>query len=200
VALDKIALSERPGRQMVRIGSVQDLGSFRLPDNFRGRPAWFVQLWWLVQATLFNLSPQIFYGWRRWLLRLFGAKIGRGVLLRPSVEITYPWKVSIGDWSWIGDNVSLYSLGEIEISDNVVISQNSYLCTGSHDFMKPSFDIFAKKIVVESESWIAANVFVAPGVRIGRGAVVGACSTVLHDLPSKMVCHGNPARPMRPRL
>ena len=178
----------------------QDLRQFRLPENFRGRPAWVVQLWWFVQTTLFNLSPQVLYGWRRWLLRLFGATIGHGVLLRPSVEIIYPWKVSIGDWSWIGDNASLYSLGEIEIGDNVVISQNSYLCTGSHDLKKPSFDIYAEKIVVEAESWIAADVFVAPGVRIGHGAVVGARSTVLHDLPSMMVCYGNPARPVRPRL
>jgi putative colanic acid biosynthesis acetyltransferase WcaF len=179
---------------------VQNLECFRLPENFRGRPVWVVQLWWFVQATLFHLSPQVLYGWRRWLLRLFGATIGRGVLLRSSVEITYPWKVSIGDWSWIGDNVSLYSLGEIEIGDNVVISQNSYLCTGSHDATKPSFDIHAEKIVVEPESWIAADVFVAPGVRIKQGAVVGARSTVLHDLPSMMVCCGNPARPVRSRL
>jgi putative colanic acid biosynthesis acetyltransferase WcaF len=178
----------------------QDLRQFRLPENFRGRPAWVVQLWWFVQTTLFNLSPQVLYGWRRWLLRLFGATIGHGVLVRSSVEIIYPWKVSIGDWSWIGDNASLYSLGEIEIGDNVVISQNSYLCTGSHDLKKPSFDIYAEKIVVEAESWIAADVFVAPGVRIGHGAVVGARSTVLDDLPSMMVCYGNPARPMRPRL
>ena len=110
------------------------------------------------------------------------------------------WHAWSGDWSWIGDNASLYSLGEIEIGDNVVISQNSYLCTGSHDLKKPSFDIYAEKIVVEAESWIAADVFVAPGVRIGHGAVVGARSTVLHDLPSMMVCYGNPARPVRPRL
>jgi putative colanic acid biosynthesis acetyltransferase WcaF len=179
---------------------IQDLERFRLPENFRGRPAWVVQLWWIVQATLFNLSPQVLYGWRRWLLRLFGASVGNGVMLRPSVEITYPWKVSIGAWSWIGDNVRLYSLGEIGIGENVVISQNSYLCTGSHDIGKPTFDIYAKKIVVDSESWIAADVFVAPGVRIGRGAVIGARSTVLHDLPSMMVCYGNPARPIRQRL
>jgi putative colanic acid biosynthesis acetyltransferase WcaF len=179
---------------------VQDLKAFRLPADFRGRAAWFVQLWWIVQSTLFRLSPQFMYGWRLWLLRLFGATIGRGVLLRPSVDITYPWKVSIGDWSWIGDNVRLYSLGEIDIGENVVISQNSYLCTGTHDFGIATFDIFAKPIVVESESWLAADVFVAPGVQIGHGVVVGARSTVLHDLPAMMVCYGNPARPVRPRI
>ena len=93
----------------------QQLNKFKLPENFRGRNAITVQLWWLVQSTLFRASPQFLYGFRRLLLRLFGAKIGRKVIVRPSVKITYPWKVSIGDYSWIGDDVNLYSLGEIEI-------------------------------------------------------------------------------------
>jgi putative colanic acid biosynthesis acetyltransferase WcaF len=201
----EIPANEAPPRLVDRFSSAgppraQDLRRFRLPENFRGKPAWVVQLWWLVQATLFRLSPQVLYGWRRFLLRSFGAAVGRGVLIRPSVEITYPWKVSIGDFSWVGDNVTLYSLGEIEIGHDVVISQNSYLCTGSHDFREPTFDIYAKKIVVEPESWIAADVFVAPGVRIGHAAVVGARSTLLHDLPPRMVCYGNPAQVAGPRF
>lgn len=180
--------------------TVQDLEAFRLPKNFRRRPAWVVQLWWIVQATLFGASPQFMYGWRRWLLRLFGAKIGKGVLVRPTARITYPWKVCLGARSWIGDNVVLYSLGEIEIGHNAVISQNAYLCTGSHDYTKPSFDIYAKKITVEPEAWIASDVFVAPGVRIGRGAVIGVRSTVLHDMPPMMVCYGSPATPRHTRI
>ena len=89
----------------------QDLSRFRLPADFRGRSAVWVQLWWLVQATLFRLSPQFLFGWRRWLLRLFGARVGAGVLIRPTATITYPWKVAIGDHSWVGDDVVLYSLG-----------------------------------------------------------------------------------------
>ena len=184
-----------------RVGHpVQDLAAFRVPAHFRGRPAWFVQLWWAVHATLFRLSPQVLFGWRRFLVRLFGGTVGKGVLLRPTVNITYPWKVSIGDFSWVGDDVTLYSLGKIEIGNNVVISQRSYLCTGSHDMESPSFEIFEKPIVVENESWVATDVFVGPGVRIGRGAVVGARSTVLHNLPPMMVCVGNPAKPIKPRL
>lgn len=179
---------------------VQDLSTFRVPAHFRGKPAWFVQLWWVVHATLFRLSPQVFFGWRRFLVRLFGGNVGKGVLLRPTVSITYPWKVSIGDFSWIGDDVTLYSLGKIDIGRNVVISQRSYLCTGSHDMESPSFDIFERPIVIENEAWVATDVFVAPGVRIGHGTVVGARSTVLHNLPSMMVCVGNPAKPIRPRL
>ena len=179
---------------------IQDLSAFRVPASFRGKPAWFVQLWWIVHSTLFRLSPQILFPWRRFLVRLFGGTVGKGVLLRPTVKITYPWKVSIGDFSWVGDDVTLYSLGEIEIGSNVVISQHSYLCTGSHDMESPSFEMFAKPIVIEDESWVATDVFIAPGVRIGHGAVVGARSTVLHNLPPTMVCIGNPAKPIRPRL
>ena len=179
---------------------IQDLRSFRLPTNFRGRPAWFVQLWWLVQATLFRCSPQAVYGWRRWLLRRFGAKIGKGVLIRPTAVVTYPWKVSIGDWSWIGDDVTLYSLGDIIIGDNVVVSQNSYICSGSHDFRSPAFDIFSRPVHIESEVWLATDVFVSPGVRIMHGAVVGTRSLVLNDLPEMMLCAGHPAKPIRARI
>jgi putative colanic acid biosynthesis acetyltransferase WcaF len=177
----------------------QDLTRFRVPPNFRGRSAAIVQLWWLVQATLFHTSPQICFGWRRFLLRLFGANVGRGVLVRPSAEITYPWKVTIGDHSWIGDGVVLYSLAEINIGAHAVISQRSYLCAGSHDPESVTFDQLGKPISIGRQCWIATDVFVAPGVSIGDAAVVGARSTVLHDLPAAMYCYGYPARPVRAR-
>lgn len=177
----------------------QKLSRFRLPPGFRGRSAVVVQLWWLVQSTLFAMSPQFMYGWRRFLLRLFGAEVGREVLVRPTARVTYPWKVTIGDYTWIGDDVVLYSLGEIEIGGHTVISQRSYICTGSHDITKTTFDIYALPIRIGNQVWIATDVFVAPGVRIGDGAVVGARSTVLHDLPEGMICYGNPAMPVKPR-
>jgi len=178
---------------------IQDLSKFELPGGFRGKPAWYVQLWWVIQSTLFGCSPQFMYGWRCFLLRLFGAEIGRNVLIRPSVRITYPWKVKIGDWSWIGDDAVLYSLGDIEIGDHVVISQRSYLCAAQHDYQVESFDMVEKKIMIMSEAWIAADVFVAPGVTVGSGAVIGARSSVFSDMPMKMVCYGSPAKPVSPR-
>ena len=102
---------------------IQQLDKFKLPHNFRGRNAFIVQLWWLVQGVLFRTSPQFLYGFRRFLLRLFGAKIGKNVIIRQTVRVTYTWKISIGDYSWIGDDVVLYSLGEIEIGAHVVISK-----------------------------------------------------------------------------
>lgn len=179
---------------------VQDLQSFKLPANFRGRSAPVVQLWWLVQATLFRCSPQLLYGFRRWLLRRFGAQIGAGVIIRPSVSIPYPWKLKIGDHSWVGDDAVLYCFAPITIGNNVVVSQKSYLCAGTHDYRSPGFDIQAFPIVIEDEAWLAADVFVAPGVTIGRGAVVGARSSVFADLPPMMMCAGSPARPSRPRI
>jgi putative colanic acid biosynthesis acetyltransferase WcaF len=179
---------------------LQNLDSFRLPAGFRGRSAVVVQLWWLVQGTLFACSPQFMFGWRRWLLRLFGAKVGQNVLVRASAKVTYPWKVSIGDFSWIGDDVVLYSLGEIEIGNHAVVSQRSYLCAASHDYVQADFPIYGNKVCIGSQAWLATDVFVAPGVTIGEGAVVGARSSVFHDLPPMMVCVGSPARPIKRRL
>jgi len=178
----------------------QKLEQFRLPGGVRGRSAIVVQLWWLVQSTLFAMSPQFMFGWRRWLLRLFGAQVGGEVLIRPSVRITYPWKVKIGDRVWIGDYAELYSLGEIEVGDDVVISQRSYLCAATHDYTRPSFDMIDKKTTIEDQVWIATDVFVAPGVAIGRGALIGARSSVFSDMPEGMICIGSPAKPAKPRV
>jgi putative colanic acid biosynthesis acetyltransferase WcaF len=180
--------------------SVQNLEAYRVDPGYRGRSAYFVQLWWIVQATLFRGSPQVLYGFRRWLLRLFGAQVGKGVIIRPSVTVTYPWKVKIGNHSQIGDDAVIYSFAEISIGSNVVVSQKSYLCAGTHDFRSTSFEIQSMPIVIEDEVWIAADVFVAPGVTVGRGTVVGARSSVFTNLPEMMICLGCPARPVRPRL
>ena len=179
---------------------IQNLNKFAVPKGFRGAGVFKVQLWWFVQATLFALSPQVLYPWRRFLLRCFGANIGARVILRPTVRVTYPWKLSIGDYSWVGDNVELYTLGEIKIGRNAVISQKCYLCTGSHDFESEAFDIFARPISVGDEAWLASDVFVAPGVSIGQGAVVGARSSVFHDLPAMVISKGSPAVPTRSRV
>jgi putative colanic acid biosynthesis acetyltransferase WcaF len=179
---------------------MQKLDLFSLPMGFRGRSAFVVQLWWLVQATLFAMSPQFMFGWRRLLLVLFGAKVGVDVLIRPSVRVTYPWKVKVGDRVWIGDHAELYSLGEIEIGNDVVISQKSYLCAATHDFTKISFNMIDKKITIGDQVWVATDVFIAPGVTIGRGALIGARSSVFSDMPAGMICIGSPAKPVKPRV
>lgn len=178
---------------------MQDLSGFSVPKGFRGGSAIKVQLWWAVQATLFAWSPQIAYRWRAFLLRLFGARIGKGVIIRPSVKITYPWKLTLGDDAWVGDDAVLYTLGDIVIGANTVISQKCYLCTGSHDYLSAHFDIHATPIVIGEKCWLATDVFVAPGVTIGDATVVGARSSVFSALPADSICRGNPAKAVRPR-
>jgi len=127
-------------------------------------------------------------------LRLFGAKIGARVIVRPSARITYPWKVAIGDHAWIGDHAELYSLGPITIGANSVVSQRAYLCAGTHDYHQIDFAILAPPIHVGDEVWIATDVFVAPGVTIGNGAVIGARSSVFDDIEAGTVAFGSPAK------
>lgn len=179
---------------------IQNVSRFVMPYGFRGRSVLFIQLWWLVQATLFRWSPQFAYGFRNALLRIFGANIGQKVIIRPTVTVTYPWKVSIGDYAWVGDDAVLYSLGDIEIGAHAVVSQRSYLCGGDHDYKQVSFPIQSRKIVVGAQAWLAADVFVAPGVTIGQGAVIGARSSVFKDMPAGMVCFGYPCVPVKKRV
>ena len=181
-------------------GLVQDLSSYRTPPGFRGRSAVIVQLWWIVQSTLFGCSPQFMYGWRRWLLRLFGAGIDAGVLIRPSVRIVYPWKLKIGQNSWIGDFVELYCLGPIEVGADVCVSQYAMLMTGSHDYRSVSFDIFVKPIKVEDECWISSGAFIHPGVTLGRGSVIGARAMVFEDTRPYSIHVGAPSRLVGSRL
>ena len=166
---------------------MQELNGFSVPKGFRGGSGIKVQLWWAVQATLFAWSPQILYRWRAFLLRLFGAKIGKNVVIR-------------GDYAWVGDDAVLYTLGEITIGANSVVSQKCYLCTGSHDFMSPHFDITASPVVIGEKCWLATDVFVAPGVSVGDGTVVGARSSVFKSLPANKICRGNPAVVIRERV
>jgi putative colanic acid biosynthesis acetyltransferase WcaF len=161
----------------------------------RGRPSWFILLWWLVQAIAFPLSPHNLEGFRAGLLRLFGAQIGAGVKIRPTARFTYPWKVEIGDYSWIGDDVVFYSLDRISIGCHCVISQESYLCTGSHDPRDQAFGLSTAEIAIGNGVWIAADCFIAPGVKIGSNSVIGARSSVFSDIPENQVAWGSPCRP-----
>lgn len=177
----------------------QDLARFTVPKGFRKKSSAFTQTWWIVQATLINTSPQFMYRWRAFILKAFGAKIGKGVKIRQSVRVTYPWNLEIGDHSWIGDRVELYTLEKITIGSNTCISQDTYVCTGSHNINSISFDYECTPIDIGDEVWIATGCFIAPGVTVGKGAVIGARSLVLTAIDSKSVWAGSPARKMRER-
>ncbi|MEB9907329.1 MULTISPECIES: putative colanic acid biosynthesis acetyltransferase [Bacillus cereus group] len=177
-----------------------DLSKYDQSWYSRGKSGVIVLLWWLIQGTIFKFSLHNMYGWRNFLLRLFGAKLGKGVKVRSSAKFTYPWKVSIGNHSWIGDNVQFYSLEEIHIGANCVISQESYLCTGSHDLKDLHFGLITKPIHVKDGAWIASDVFVYPGVTIHELGVAAARSTVLKDIPFNEIHAGFPAKFIKKRF
>lgn len=140
------------------------------------------------------------HGWRRFWLRLFGAKVGKGVHVYPRVSIWAPWNLELKDFCGIGNGVILYSQGKISIGYKAVISQGSHICAGTHDYTKKGFPLVVKPIVIEDYVWIAAEVFVHPGVQISEGAVIGARSVVVNSMPPWMVCSGFPCKPMRERM
>lgn len=162
--------------------------------NRLGRVAWAGVYW-----TLFRPSPRPFHAWRAMLLRLFGARMGKGTHIYPGARIWAPWNLECGDAAGVASGAILYSQGFISLGRMVVISQGSHLCTGSHDYRKRGFPLFTRPIIVKDEAWIAADCFIHPGVTVGEGAVIGARSVVTRDMPSWMICSGHPCQPIKPR-
>lgn len=156
-------------------------------------------LWEIVWTIFGRASPRSFHAWRSFLLRVFGAKIGRGVHVYPGVKIWAPWNLEIGCNSGVGDGTDLYSVAKISIGSNTTISQKSYLCTASHDYSHEDMPLISGEITIGDNAWITADVFVGPGITIGDGSVVLARSTVVHDLPPWIVARGNPATPFKKR-
>lgn len=149
---------------------------------------------WLGVRPLFAWSPVPLHAWRRGLLRGFGARIGRDVAVYPSVEIVQPWCLEIGDESAVGPGAVLYALGPIRLGARVTVSQRAHLCAATRDHRRPDFPLVRRPIRVEDDAWIATEAFVGPGVRIGRGAVVGARAVAVRDVDDWAVVAGNPAR------
>lgn len=156
--------------------------------------------WGIVWICLFLPSPRPLHGWRRLLLRLFGARVGSGVHVYPSARIWAPWNLQLDDLCGVGDRVILYSQGKITVGARAVISQGAHLCAGTHDHTKPGFPLVTKPITIGAEAWLAAECFVLPGVTIGKGAVIGARSVVTKDQPEWTVCGGHPCVAIKPRI
>jgi putative colanic acid biosynthesis acetyltransferase WcaF len=162
------------------------------PDLDRGRPRWVESAWYLLKCVFFLSALPWPTALKCGLLRRFGAKIGIGVYIKPRVNIHFPWKLEIGDYSWIGEEVFLLNLEPIVIGSHCCISQRAFLCTGNHDFTEPSMPYRNRRILVEDGAWIGAQAFVGPGVVIGGEAVIAAGSVVTRDQPREMRCAGNP--------
>ncbi len=157
-------------------------------------------LWQGVWLLLFRPSPKFIPGWRRMLLRLFGASIGKAAVVHPNVRIWAPWNLSMGNSACLASDVDCYCVAPVRIEDYAIVSQYSYLCTASHDFDSPRRPVIASPIVIKTRSWVCADVFIGPGVSIGENTVIGARAVVVKDMPANMVCAGHPCRPIKPRL
>ena len=158
-----------------------------------------------MTLKIWRLLNVLTFGWsgnraRQILLRMFGAKIGKGCLICRGVTVYAPWKLKMGNMVCIGPHVELYNKADIIIGSGVVISQDSYLCTASHDISSPLMKLFTAKIEVGDNVWIAAKANILPGVKIGEGAVVGACSVVAKDVTPWSIVVGNPAREVKKRI
>ena len=171
-----------------------NLSQFNNSSFSRGTPAWKEALWWVVRSLLFAPWFPVPSILKCRALRLFGAKVGRGVVIRSRVNITFPWRFECGDNVWIGEEVYILSLARVTIGSNVCLSQRAFLCTGSHDFRKETFDLVQKPITVGDGCWIAAGAFVGPGVNIGGGSVVAAGAVVVNDVAVGTLVGGNPAQ------
>jgi putative colanic acid biosynthesis acetyltransferase WcaF len=149
---------------------------------------------WALCTPLFRWSPRLCWGWRRFMLRLFGAKIGTQVQIHPSAQIFLPWNLEIGDWSSVGFEALLYNLGPMKVGERVTISQRAHLCGGTHKFREAAMLLVRAAISVGDEAWICADAFVGPGVTIGDRAVVGARAVVMRNVSAGKIVAGNPAR------
>jgi putative colanic acid biosynthesis acetyltransferase WcaF len=156
-------------------------------------------LWHTVYLLLFRPSPKVFHGWRRMLLRLFGAKIHSTAKVFPSTKIWAPWNLTMDEYSCLAFDVDCYAVAPIHIGPHATVSQYSYLCSASHDISDPAMTLTTAPISIGAGAWVCADVFVAPGVTIGDGAVVGARSSVFKDVPPMMVAAGSPCRIIGPR-
>jgi len=152
-------------------------------------------LWWMVRSALFAPWFPIPSAFKVAALRSFGAQVGRGVVIRSRVNISFPWRVTLGDHVWIGDEVLILSLAPVTIASHVCISQRAFLCTGSHDFRSESFDLKTRPIMIEEGCWVTAAAFIGPGVTLRAGTVVTAGSVVLRDSEEGQILSGNPALP-----
>lgn len=160
----------------------------------RGRPWWVILLWGCAERCLLHPSPHLFFAWRRFVYRCFGARIGRGVRLARSVRCKYPWRVVIGDHAWIGEQVDLYSLERIEIGPHAVVSQYAVLCTGSHDPADPAFGLQVAPIIIGPSAWVCLGATVLKGVTVGEGAVVGSRALLTRDAQPWTIYRGVPAQ------
>jgi putative colanic acid biosynthesis acetyltransferase WcaF len=170
-----------------------DAAANRQARKYPWREQWLRVSWGIGQYA-FKLSPRPFFAWRRWVLRIFGAVVGRQVHVYPSTRIYMPWNVEIGDWAAIGEDAFIYSLGRVRIGARAAISYRAHVCAGTHDFADSALPLLKPPVSIGENAWIGTDAFIGPGVCIGQGAIVGARAVVVNDVAPLQIVAGNPAK------
>jgi putative colanic acid biosynthesis acetyltransferase WcaF len=149
---------------------------------------------WAAGVWLLRLSPRPWFGWRRAVLRWFGARVGAHANVYPSTRIVMPWNLELGEWSALGEEAFIYSLGKVRIGAHATVSYRAHLCAGTHDFSDPTLPLLKPPIDIRAGAWIGTDAFIGPGVTVGAGAIVGARAVVVRDVDARAIVAGNPAR------
>lgn len=151
---------------------------------------------WSFGRWLIILSPHPCNGWRRMVLRLFGAQVGREARIQSSTDIVMPWNVELGEYSAVGPEVFVYSLGRVRIGARATVSYRSHICAGSHDFTDPTLPLVKPPVTIADDAWVGTDTFIGPGVTVGEGAIVAARAVVVKDVEPMTVVGGHPAQPI----
>jgi putative colanic acid biosynthesis acetyltransferase WcaF len=168
-------------------------------DHFEKGASWFkVRLWYTVNSLFFK-SGMPFCFCKIIFLKMFGAKVGKGVVIKPSVNIKYPWNLTIGDHVWVGEKVWIDNLDQVDIGSHACISQGALILSGNHNYKKKTFDLMTKPIVIKDGAWICARSTVTQGVTCGFHSVLGISSVASSDLEDYGIYSGNPAVKIRER-
>ena len=173
-----------------------DLGNYCNNEYAPGRGLLLRTLWYYISLLIFESGWFPLSGLKTQLLRCFGAKIGAGVKIKPHVRIKYPWRLTVGDHCWIGQEVWIDNLAEVEIGCHVCLSQRVYLCTGSHDHRSSGFELITGPIQVGNGAWLGAGALIVCGITVGANSLVAGGSVVTKDVPQATIVGGNPAKPI----
>lgn len=175
------------------------LDKYTLGSYTPGAPYWKQLLWYFLGSPLVESPWLPISSAKVKILRIFGASIGQGVRIKPGVRVKFPWRLSLGDYVWIGEDTWIDNLADVTIESHVCLSQGVYLCTGNHNWSDPNFELKIAPIYLQESSWIAAKSVIGPGVTVGRGAVLSLGGVAAKSLASMTIYAGNPAQPIKER-
>ncbi|AHJ28638.1 WcaF family extracellular polysaccharide biosynthesis acetyltransferase [Nodularia spumigena CS-584] len=175
------------------------LDKYTLGNYTPGAPYWKQLLWYFVGSPLVESSWLPITSVKVGILRIFGASIGEGVRIKPGMRVKFPWRLTLGDYVWIGEDAWIDNLAPVTIESHACISQGVYLCTGNHDWSDLNFELKIAPIYIQESSWIGAKSVIGPGVTIGKGAVLTIGGVAAKSLASMTIYAGNPAEPIKER-